>query len=378
MNNHCLIESRLGTKNVPPESLLLCSTNSKADDFNNKRIAKLENNGAKKLIFNAIINGDFKQESILTPTSLEICVGSKIMVTKNINSQNLVNGDMGKVLDFGGSGNSIDDYVIIEVNGNKYRLARETWENLKYKWDDNTKTIIQTTTGTFNQIPLKLGWAVTIHKSQGLTLDSVAIDAGDAWDSGQVYVALSRAKSLNGVLLCNKLPVSAIKVDNYVKEKYRELFPEEDNNQSNTKIDYPASLSNSIFTINKSDELTSIKIGDVDFKLTPDQGEKIGEFARNTISKLLLNNLIPTAEMKRLLEDKEYCFSTFGICYVFPTRTLKFPLLIQNRADNENKKRYWAREYNGYYICSQWYPKCQSKLSNWLIHLSRGDFQYDN
>lgn len=166
------------------------------------------------------------------------------MVTKNISSLHLVNGDMGKVIGFGGTGNSENDYVDIEVKTKKIHIIRETWQSLKYEWDERNNTITQKIVGTFNQIPLKLGWAVTIHKSQGLTLDSVAIDAPNAWDPGQVYVALSRAKTLEGVLLLEKIPVSAVKVDEYVQEKYKELFLEEELASNEVGHIYPSSLSN--------------------------------------------------------------------------------------------------------------------------------------
>ncbi len=372
LNNNCLIEKRLNTRNVPQESLLLCTTNAKADEFNNSKIFGLKNKGAKSIIFNAFIQNDFKLESILTPVSLELCIGAKIMVTKNISSLHLVNGDMGKVIGFGGTGNSENDYVDIEVKKKQFHITRETWQSLKYDWDEKNNTITQKIVGTFNQIPLKLGWAVTIHKSQGLTLDSVAIDAPDAWDSGQVYVALSRAKTLDGVLLLQEIPVSAVKVDVYVQKKYKELFPEEELSSNEVEHVYPSFLSNEQFTIDLSEEVTSVKIRGVEFELYPDESEKIGKYAQRTISNLLCNNLIPNSEMKRLLEDEEYCYRTLGICYRFPTWTLKLPLLIENRVDSENKVRYWATEYNGYYICSQWYPECKVKLAKWLINLSEG------
>lgn len=375
LNENCLIETRLGTKNVPSESLLLCTTNAKADEFNNKKLLNLVNKGNRSITYKAFIQGDFHYDNkrFLTKDTLDICVGAKIMVTKNLNSEHLVNGDMGIVLDFGGTGNSPNDYVDIEVKGTEYHLTRQTWEKQKYEWNNTTKTISQKVVGTFNQIPLTLGWAVTIHKSQGLTLDSVAIDAPDAWDSGQIYVALSRAKTLDGVLLCQKIPVSAVKVSEYVLEKYGELFQQDDNkNVENITNDYTKDLSNEGFTIDKSEEQTSVMIGGIKFELYPKGLEKIGNFAQRTIATLLVHNLIPEQEMQRLLKDENYSYCTFGIHFKFPTWTLKVPLLTKDRIHNENKVRYWATMYNGYYICSQWYPACKPKLAKWLINLSKG------
>jgi|GEM_PF-344902 len=385
LNENCLIETRLGTKNVPPESLLLCTTNAKADEFNNKKLFNLVNKGKQSITYKAFIEGDFHYDNkqFLTKDSLDICVGAKIMVTKNISSEHLVNGDMGIVLDFGGSGNSPNDYVDIEVKGTKHHLTRQTWEKQKYEWNNTTKTISQKVVGTFNQIPLTLGWAVTIHKSQGLTLDSVAIDAPDAWDSGQIYVALSRAKSLNGILLCQRIPVSAVKVADYVVKKYSELFPETNENITTAENDYTTALSNDGFTIDKAEEQTKVTIGGINLNLYPNSiyGESIQDHVKRTMVILLENNLIPEAEMKRLQSDKDYCYSAFGIVGKTSAR-IKYILLSKNKNDfyDSYYKTYrcWANKYGGYYICAQWYPDCKSKFARWLIELSKGNLNLDS
>lgn len=379
LNKNCFIETRLGTKNVPLESLLLCTTNANAEEFNNKRMFNLQRKGEKSITFKAFIQDDFKTDSVLTPVSLELCIGAKIMVTKNINSEHLVNGDMGKVLGFGGTGNSQNDYVDIDVKGIRHHITRETWESLRYEWNESTKTIAQKIVGSFNQIPLKLGWAVTIHKSQGLTLDSVAIDAPDAWDSGQVYVALSRAKSLNGVLLCQKLPVSAVKVDKYVQAKYKELFPENEDIVTDFEEDYSSKLSNDAFTIDRTEEITSVKIGGITFELYPKnpmEKSAIQNHVKRTMAVLLIENLIPEAEMKRLLSDKNYCYSTFGIVGNTSAK-IKYTLLSKNKNDfydsYYDQYKCWKDDYGGYYICSQWYQNCKAKFAKWLINLSQGN-----
>lgn len=369
LNKNCFIETRLGTSKVPEECLLLCTTNAKAAKFNTSKMFNLQHNGAKSKTFQASINGEFNIEHVLTPVSLEICVGAKIMVTKNINTLHLVNGDMGKVLGFG------EDYVDIEVKGSKYHITRETWQSLKYQWNESSKTITQYEAGSFIQIPLQLGWAVTIHKSQGLTLDSVAIDAPDAWDSGQVYVALSRAKTIDGVLLCQKIPFSAVKVDPYVQSKYKELFLNDENDSVLAEDDYRKVLSNENFTIDETEQITTVKIGDYEFGLYPKNGEKIQEHVRTVFALLLENKLIPESEMQLLLTDKDYCYNTFGIGFKFKNYNLKLPLFVQNekdRVDDYGKTRYWASNYSGYYICSQWYQNCADKFAHWLIKMSRG------
>lgn len=384
LNQNCFIETRLGTKNVPEECLLLSTTNANADEFNEKKMFNLKQNGAKSRTFEAFISGDFNFNHVLTPRTLELCIGARVMVTKNINQygrQILANGDMGKVVNFGTDKNN-QDFVEIEVKGRNYNLTRETWQSFKYHWNEETKSIQQNASGSFTQIPLKLGWAVTIHKSQGLTLDAVAIDAENAWDSGQVYVALSRVKNLNGLLLCQEIPVSSVKTDEYVKKNYEQLFPKSDDKDEYNADEYKnIKLDNSQFTVDKSELKDYVNIGGLEFKLYPEENEKIQPHVQRTMARLLANNLIPQEEMNLLLYDKNYCYETFGISYKNGKYLFKYPLLVQNdaeRYDDYGRARYWAQNYSGYYICSQWYQNLKTKFAQWLIALSDGKLKKAN
>ncbi|MBR0318391.1 MAG: AAA family ATPase [Spirochaetia bacterium] len=370
INEHCFIETRLGTKSIPEECLFLVTKNDDAEEFNRKKLNNLKQNNAKVEIFEGHEDGKFDFRHFLTPRNLELCIGAKVMVTKNIYTQNLVNGDMGKVVDFD------DDYVDVEIKGSIFRLLRETWQSLRYLWDEESKTIKQIIIGTFSQIPLALGWAVTIHKSQGLTLDKVAIDADDAWASGQVYVALSRAKNLNGLLLCSRIPVSAVKSDQYIKLIYSELFPESDNEDLYNKNDNKKIVfDNNIFTINETEEITSVKIGGERINLYPRQGEKIGKHVRETLPRII--KYIPMQELHRLLTDKEYCYNTFSIRFEYPNGGIAkytlLRLLEEGKYDEYGRPRYWVPKNYKYYICSQWYKDGASKYADWLIRLSRGE-----
>lgn len=359
LNENCFIENRLGTKNVPEECLLLTTKNADAEKFNTLRMYNLKQKGARSKTFDGQITGKFNFEHFLTPKILDLCIGAKIMVTKNISSQNLANGDMGKVVDFG------TDYVDIETKGRRCRVFKEKWQSLRYTWNEQTKSIQQIEEGSFSQIPLKLGWAVTIHKSQGLTLDAVAIDAADAWDSGHVYVALSRARNLSGILLQKKIPISAVKSNEYIKIIYEKLFPDSEKDDLYTGNEYKnISLDNSVFTIDESKEITTVNIGGIDFELY--SHGTIQDHVRSTMSILLARNLIPKNEMHRLLNDYNYCYAVFGINW----NGYKYTLLRKDR--NENAVRYWASNYSGYYICSQWYPNLASNFAKWLIALSKG------
>lgn len=384
LNEKCFIETRLGTKNVPEECLLLTTKNAIADEFNTKKMYNLRLRGAKTNTYKADIKGTFNLTSFPTPQTLELCIGAKVMVTKNIKDERLVNGDMGRVCGFGGTGAGEDDYVDVEVKGNRHRLHRETWQSFRYKWDEKNKTIEQIPSASFNQIPLRLGWAVTIHKSQGLTLDAVAIDAADAWDSGQVYVALSRAKGLDGILLCQKIPSSSVKIDPYIKQIYEQMFSESDEEDvGNIEDDYKnITFDNSIFTVDKTKEKTSVTIGGINFELFPRQGEKIQQHVQRTMELLLSKHLIPAPEMKRLLTDEEYCDLTFNTSQSYNHSKIKFSFLKTQKSECYDKygyTRYWADKYGGYYICRQWYPNRNqaSKFAQWLIALSEGKLDKD-
>ena len=316
---------------------------------------------------------------MITPNPLKICIGAKIMVTKNITSLGLVNGDIGKVLGFGGTGNSSEDFVDIEVKGKKHHITRQTWLKTEAEWDVIAQTNKDKITGSYKQIPLMLGWAVTIHKSQGLTLDSVAIDANDAWEPGQVYVALSRARSLNGVFLRERIPFSAIKVDEFIQQKYKDLF-QEDGKDYLDKIeqDYNSNLSNIGFTVDKIDTATSVNIGGFDIEVYPKNENElhaIKNHVERTLKVLLTNNLIPNSEMNKLLEDKEYCYQTFGINVKKGNYIFKYTLLKKEKEaffdDYSNQYKCWKDPIEGYYICSQWYKPCLNKFADWLVFLSK-------
>lgn len=362
LNENYFIENRLKTKNVPDECLLLTTKNNDAEKFNTMKMFNLQQNGAYKKTYEGYVSGKFNFEHFLTPQTLDLCVGAKVMITKNISNKTikLANGDMGKVVGFG------SDYVEVEVKNENYRLYRETWNSLRYTWDNQNKRIQQVTEGSFTQIPLKLGWAVTIHKSQGLTLDAVAIDAADAWDSGQIYVALSRARNLNGVLLRQKISPFSVKADRYIKKIYETLFPESENQNVYNAEEYKNIIvDNSIFTIDKKEELTSVLIGNKKFELYPSGNVKIQQHVQETMELLLTENLVPYEELQRLLTDKNYCYETFGINW----NGFRYTLLKKDR--NSDTVRYWAKKYGGYYICSQWYQNCSSKFAQWLIKLSK-------
>ncbi len=190
--------------------ITLTSHNNQADQINSRELQKLS---AASHIYEAIIEDDFPENTYPAEGSLVLKVGAQVMFLKNDGVlKRYFNGKIGVV-------KSLDDEeIIVECDGANISVSQETWENSRYVVNNADGKLEQETLGTFTQFPLRLAWAITIHKSQGLTFEKVMIDAGAAFSSGQVYVALSRCTSLNGIVLLSKIPSAAIYCnDNIIK-----------------------------------------------------------------------------------------------------------------------------------------------------------------
>ena len=188
---------------VPKEGepyITLTTHNYKADLINSAELKKIEGKSHK---FMATIEGAFPPSNFPVETDLELKKGAKVMFVKNDteNPRRFYNGKIGEVT-------FIDnDYVMVTCPGEEGAIYVEpvTWENMTYKVNKETTELEEKRTGSFTQIPLRHAWAITIHKSQGLTFDKAIIDAGDAFAPGQVYVALSRCRTLEGIVLKSKI-----------------------------------------------------------------------------------------------------------------------------------------------------------------------------
>ena len=144
---------------------------------------------------------------------LKLKVGARVMFLRNSSSGEYKNGTMGKVDAL------YDDYIDVLTDGGKLvHVSKAKWERYEYKLDKKNKVLQRNVSATFEQFPLKLAWAVSIHKSQGLTFDNVVIDACDAFASGQVYVALSRCRTLEGIRLCSQIHLQDIIIDPVIGE----------------------------------------------------------------------------------------------------------------------------------------------------------------
>jgi len=190
------------------DTITITTHNYKAEEHNQKELTALK---SKSHTFEATIEKDFPESLYPIPKTLELKEGAQIMFIKNDTSgfSEYFNGKMATVKTIDGDG------ITVRLADSKvdYKLRKEVWENKKYAINEETKELVEDTIGTFEQYPIKLAWAVTVHKSQGLTFDKAIIDVGQAFAPGQVYVALSRLRGLDGLTLRTRIQPHVINSD---------------------------------------------------------------------------------------------------------------------------------------------------------------------
>ncbi len=197
--------------------ITLTSHNNQAELINRQQLQKII---APVYSYEAVIENDFPENLFPADAQLVLKQGAQVMFLKNdLVQKRYFNGKIGVI-------SSLDkDSIIVDCDGTAIEVQKETWENTRYTLNRADGKLEQQILGTFTQYPLRLAWAITIHKSQGLTFDKVMIDAGAAFSSGQVYVALSRCTSLEGIVLLSKIPASAIYSNENVINGQRSLTP---------------------------------------------------------------------------------------------------------------------------------------------------------
>lgn len=196
--------------------VILTPTNAAAQRIN---IAYLDALPGRAYTYEAGITGEFSQTAQPTDMALTLKAGAKIILLRNDSERRWVNGTIARIARLE------DKRVFVEVAGKEHELEPASWEQRRYAFDKEQEKIVGTVAGTFKQYPIRLAWALTIHKAQGLTLDNVYIDLGrGTFAHGQAYVALSRCRSLEGLALARRLEPRDILFDRAAMA-YRELFP---------------------------------------------------------------------------------------------------------------------------------------------------------
>ncbi len=226
--------------------ITLTTHNYKADNINGNELEKIP---GKSFVCKATITGDFGEKMFPAEESLQLKEGAQVMFIKNDvgNIRKYYNGKIGVLKRY----DSEDEKIFVDCEEGEVEVKKETWKNIRYAVNKEKQELEEDEIGSFTQFPLRLAWAVTIHKSQGLTFEKAIIDAGAAFAPGQVYVALSRCTSLEGLVLRSKITPSSVITDDRIirfakqKNSAEQLLP----HLNEAKFDYQCNLLLELFNV---------------------------------------------------------------------------------------------------------------------------------
>ncbi|MBU1121453.1 MAG: AAA family ATPase [Candidatus Omnitrophota bacterium] len=216
-----VLNERVGIVGVDDEYTTLTTTNNDAENINKSFLKKIK---SKEYQYAASVTKNFTSSSC--PTEMILCLkkGARVILLNNDKEKRWVNGTIAQIRGI------TNDSVKISVNGQTYILEKFVWEKIRYTFDESDQEIKEEVIGSFKQYPIKLAWAITIHKSQGQTFEKVVIDIGrGAFSPGQLYVALSRCRSLNGVILKRPLKMSDVIIDDNL-HSFQSMIVKTENN----------------------------------------------------------------------------------------------------------------------------------------------------
>ena len=211
-----LLSSKFNNQFSPAASenyITLSTHNYKADAVNASELAKLKGSLHR---FRGSITGEFSDKALPTEIELQLKEGAQIIFIKNDSDpqKRYYNGKIAIVKSLSEDGIRVS----FPDNGQELKIEKETWRNIRYAYDREKEAVEEEEIGSFSQFPIRLAWAITIHKSQGLTFQKAIIDAGSSFAAGQVYVALSRCTSLDGIVLHSQIRMESISTDERVIE----------------------------------------------------------------------------------------------------------------------------------------------------------------
>lgn len=196
--------------------VILTPTNAAAQRIN---IAYLDALASRAIVYEAGVTGEFNPAAQPTDQKLVLKQGAKVIMLRNDPDRRWVNGSIARI------SRLTDKQVWIEIAGREHEIEPVSWEQRRYQFDQASEKVVEQVAGTFKQFPIRLAWALTIHKSQGLTLDRVYVDLGrGTFAHGQAYVALSRCRTMEGLALARPLKPSDVLFDPSAMG-YRDLFP---------------------------------------------------------------------------------------------------------------------------------------------------------
>ncbi|MEY2828798.1 MAG: hypothetical protein RIQ33_656, partial [Bacteroidota bacterium] len=264
--------------------ITLTTHNWKADKKNEGELQKLDGN---LFSFKAIIEGEFADNMFPMEAELKLKIGAQVMFIKNDSdiAKRYYNGKLATI-------KSIQDNKITVQffdSTNELELNRETWRNVKYNFNREKNKIEEEEIGSFSHFPIRLAWAITIHKSQGLTFEKAIIDAGEAFAAGQVYVALSRCTNLEGIVLQSKIYPSSVKTDERIIAFSEKESSEHEliNNLDEGKKEYSKTLLIKAFDWSKVLNAVNDFIDIVELKQIPDK-ENVEQMALTMLAKTKL------------------------------------------------------------------------------------------
>lgn len=223
---------KLNSRVCEPEEgemvITLTSVNKVANEINRNRLSEID---SKEYVYEGDIVGKFDLKRLPVEETLRFKVGAQVMFVRNDQYKRWVNGTLGKI-------EKLEDDAITVVleNGNSFEVERCTWDSVVYEYDRNERCLKKEVVGTFTQFPLKLAWAITVHKSQGMTFDKMSLNLSWAmFAEGQLYVALSRVRSLDGLYLSCQLNRNSVRTNEEIIR-----FAQEYNNEYciNNEIEY--------------------------------------------------------------------------------------------------------------------------------------------